>query len=177
MTFISTLRLIALFPGQRWLRWLSIWSILQVGLFVYAFIEPGAASETSMQIWLVGPLVLVICLTLAAIREPSGLRLFSSKLASGLLMLTCVMLEIVAFKSGGVMGSLSNELTTDLFIKNIFTRFPQLLVIIILSSWIFERIRANQLSALSGELQKSKESLEMESKRLERQRKFTTMLV
>jgi signal transduction histidine kinase len=74
------------------------------------------------------------------------------------------------------MGSLSNELSTDLFIKNIFTRFPQLLIIIILSSWIFERIRANQLDTLSGELQKSKESLEMESKRLERQRKFTAML-
>lgn len=166
----------ALFPGQRWMHWLWTWSILHFCLFLYSFIEPSAASSLSMRIWLIGPLMLAACLTVAAIREPSSLRLLSSKVAFFSLLLTCVMLELVAFNSGGAMGSLPNELSTDLFIKNIFTRFPQLLMITVLSSWIFERIRANQLNTLSGELQKSKESLEMESKRLDRQRKFTAML-
>jgi signal transduction histidine kinase len=129
-----------------------------------------------MQVWLLGPLVLAPCLIVAAFREPSSLQAFSSKVALGFLLLTCVVLELLAFKLGGAMGSLSNELTTDLFIKNIFTRFPQLLAVVVLSSWIFDRIQANHLQLLSGELQKSKEGLEMESKRLERQRKFTTML-
>lgn len=166
----------ALFPGQRWLHWVWLWSVSQLSLLVFSFFEPGIASTLSMQVWLLGPLVLAPCLIVAAFREPSSLQAFSSKVALGFLLLTCVVLELLAFKVGGAMGSLSNELTTDLFIKNIFTRFPQLLAVVVLSSWIFDRIQANQMQLLSGELEKSKESLEMESKRLERQRKFTTML-
>jgi signal transduction histidine kinase len=145
-------------------------------MFVYAFIEPAAASRLSMTVWLIGPMVLSVCLIVAAIREPASLCLFSSKVAFLLLLTTCLLLEAVAWKSGGILGSDNIQLTTELFIKNIFARFPQLIVIIVLSSWIFERIRANHLNMLSGELQKSKENLEMESKRLDRQRKFTAML-
>lgn len=165
-----------LFPNQKWLRWVWVWSAFQFCMFIYAFIEPAVASRLSMTVWLIGPLVLVVCLTVAAIREPDSLRLFSSKVAFVVLLTTCLLLEAVAWKSGGILGSHNIQLTTDLFIQNIFVRFPQLIVIIVLSSWIFERIRANHLNMLSGELQKSKESLEMESKRLDRQRKFTAML-
>lgn len=165
-----------LFPNQKWLRWVWGWSFLQFCLFVYAFVEPSVASRFSMSIWLVGPLVWAVCLIVAAIREPSSLRLMSSKVAFVLLLTTCLLLQVVAWKSGGIVGSNNIQLTTDLLIKNIFVRFPQMIVIIVLASWIFERIRANHLNMLSGELQKSKESLEMESKRLERQRKFTAML-
>jgi signal transduction histidine kinase len=55
-------------------------------------------------------------------------------------------------------------------------KFPQLIVMVVLASWIFGKIQANYLRLLSNALEKSKESLEMESKRLERQRKFTAML-
>ena len=165
-----------LFPNQKWLRWVWVWSFLQFFFFVYAFVEPSVASRLSMSVWLIGPLVLAVGLLVAAIREPSSLRMMSSKVAFVLLLTTCLLLQAVAWKSGGILGSHNIQLTTDLFIKNIFVRFPQLIVIIVLASWIFERIRANQLNMLSGELQKSKESLEMESKRLERQRKFTAML-
>lgn len=165
-----------IFPNQRWLRWLWMWSILHFCFFLYAFYEPSTASNLSMKVWLIGPIILGICLIIAAIKEPNSLQLFSSKLAFALLLGTSVILVLMALKSGGVMGSLSDELTTHLFIKNIFTRVQQLLVILVLSTVIFERIQANHLKKLSGELQKSKESLEMESKRLERQRKFTAML-
>jgi signal transduction histidine kinase len=50
------------------------------------------------------------------------------------------------------------------------------LVIVVLAGWIFERIRTDQLHSLNGALQKSNQSLEIETKRLERQRKFTAML-
>jgi signal transduction histidine kinase len=165
-----------LFPNQKWLRWVWGWSFLQFCLFVYAFVEPSVASRFSMSIWLIGPWVWAVCLIVAAIREPSCLRLMSNKVAFVLLLMTCLLLQVVAWKSGGIVGSNNIQLTTDLLIKNIFVRFPQMIVIIVLASWIFERIRANHLNMLSGELQKSKESLEMESKRLERQRKFTAML-
>lgn len=166
----------ALFPNQRWLNWLWAWSVFQFSLFVYAFIEPSHASSLSMTVWLLGPLALAACLTVAAIREPTGLEPFSNKIAFLLLLLTCLLLQVIAFKSGGIVGSPADEPTTELFIKSILIRFPQLIVIIVLSSWLFERIQANHLEVLSGELKRSKESLEMESKRLERQRKFTAML-
>lgn len=165
-----------IFPNQRWLRWMLLWSSLHFFLLLYAFFEPSTASNLSMMLWLIGPIVLSICLSIAAIKEPTSLQLISSKIAFALLLTTSAILVLMAFKSGGVMGSLSDELTTDLFIKNIFTRVQQLLVILVLSTFIFERIQANHLKKLSGELQKSKESLEMESKRLDRQRKFTAML-
>jgi hypothetical protein len=45
-----------LFPNQKWLRWVWVWSALQFCMFIYAFIEPAAASRLSMTIWLIGPL-------------------------------------------------------------------------------------------------------------------------
>ena len=51
-----------------------------------------------------------------------------------------------------------------------------LLVIMGLATWFYERLKTSHLHTIQSELQKSKESLEMESKRLERQRKFTAML-
>lgn len=74
------------------------------------------------------------------------------------------------------MGSANIELTTELLVKNILVRIVQLLVMIILASWIYERIHTQRVQQLHGELQKSSESLELESKRLDRQRKFTAML-
>ncbi|MCX7261226.1 MAG: hypothetical protein NTX67_00295 [Burkholderiales bacterium] len=147
-----------IFPNQKWLRGLWLWSILHLCFFLYAFYEPSTASNLSMKVWLVGPIVLGICLIIAAIKEPNSLQLFSSKLAFALLLGTSVILVLMALKSGGVMGSISDELTTNLFINNIFTRVQQLLVILVLSTVIFESIQANHLIKLSGELQKSKES-------------------
>jgi signal transduction histidine kinase len=129
-----------------------------------------------MTLFLIGPLLLGVCLVAAAIKEPTGLQQISNKLVFFVLLLTCVILEIVAFKSGGVMGSHTSDLTTDLFITHILFKFPQLIVMMVLASWIFEKIQVNYLRQLSNALVKSKESLEMESKRLERQRKFTAML-
>jgi signal transduction histidine kinase len=74
------------------------------------------------------------------------------------------------------MGSPTSDLTTDLFVTHILFKFPQLIAMMVLASWVFEKIQANYLRLLSNALEKSKESLEMESKRLERQRKFTAML-
>jgi signal transduction histidine kinase len=45
-----------------------------------------------------------------------------------------------------------------------------------LASWFYERLKANQLHAIQNKLQVSQASLDLESKRLERQRKFTAML-
>jgi signal transduction histidine kinase len=167
---------IALFPNQPWLRWLWTWSFLQFCLFIYAFFEPSFAASLCMSLFLFGPLLLGVCLVAAAIKEPTGLQQISNKLAFFLLLLTCVVLEFVAFKSGGVIGSHTSDLTTDLFITHILLKFPQLIVMVVLASWIFGKIQANYLRLLSNALEKSKESLEMESKRLERQRKFTAML-
>jgi hypothetical protein len=70
-----------IFPNQRWLRGLWFWSILHCCFFLYAFYEPSTASNLSMKVWLIGPIILGICLIIAAIKEPNSLQLFSSKLA------------------------------------------------------------------------------------------------
>jgi hypothetical protein len=54
-----------------------------------------------MMLWLIGPIVLSICLSIAAIKEPTSLRLFSSKIAFALLLTTCAIVGIGGFKSGG----------------------------------------------------------------------------
>jgi signal transduction histidine kinase len=173
---IFTVFLTTLFPKQGWLRWMWSWSISQLGMVVYALFEPSAASNLSMLSWRCGPPIFFAFLLMAAIRDPRTLRQLSNKVAFGVLLLTSVMLVVVSWKSGGILGGHAVELTSNLLIQNILSRTFMLLVIMGLASWFYERLKANQLHAIQSELQVSQESLGIESKRLERQRKFTAML-
>jgi signal transduction histidine kinase len=164
------------FPRQRWLQWLWTWSLFQMGLCIYALFEPAAASNLSMLTWRIGTLVLAFFLLLAAFREPSSLRQFSNKLAFAVLLLSTAMMIGIAWQSGGVLGRPSKPLTIDLFINNILSRSAMLLVIIGLTSWFYERLKSKEILTIKDALQASQESLGLESKRLERQRKFTAML-
>ncbi len=166
----------ALFPHQRWVRWLWAWSVLQTVLCLYALIEPDTASNLSTMAWRIGPLMFGASLLMAAIREPDRLRQISSKVAFGILLLISTVMAFVAWRAGGFWGATSTELASDLFITNLVSRVSLLLVITGFANWLFERLKAAQLHAIQGELQVSKESLDLESKRLERQRKFTAML-
>jgi len=168
--------LTTLFPKQGWLRWMWSWSIFQLGMVVYALFEPSAASNLSMLAWRCGPPIFFAFLLTAAIRDPLALRQLSNKVAFGVLLLSSAMFVAVSWKSGGVLGEHAVELTSDLFIQNILSRTVPLLVIMGLASWFYERLKDNQLHAIQNELQVSQASLDLESKRLERQRKFTAML-
>jgi signal transduction histidine kinase len=93
-----------------------------------------------------------------------------------MLLFSSAMFVAVSWKSGGILGEKAVELTSNLFIQNILSRTFMLLVIMGLASWFYDRLKANQLHAIQNELQVSHASLDLESKRLERQRKFTAML-
>jgi signal transduction histidine kinase len=173
---IFTVFLTTLFSEQGWLRWMWLWSIFQLGMVVYAFFEPSAASNLSMLAWRCGPPIFFAFLLTAAIRDPRTLRQLSNKVAFGVLSLSSAMFVAVSWKSGGVLGGHAVELTSDLFIQNVLSRTVPLLVIMGLATWFYERLKANQLHVIQNELQLSQESLDLESKRLERQRKFTAML-
>jgi len=168
--------LTTLFSEQGWLRWMWSWSIFQLGMVVYALFEPSAASNLSMLAWRYGPPIFFAFLLIAAIRDPRTLRQLSNKVAFGILLLSSAMFVAVSWKSGGVLGGHAVELTSDLFVQNILSRTVPLLVIMGLASWFYERLKANQLHAIQNKLQVSQASLDLESKRLERQRKFTAML-
>jgi signal transduction histidine kinase len=168
--------LTTLFSEQGWLRWMWSWSIFQLGMVVYAIFEPSAASNLSLLAWRCGPPIFLACLLTAAIRPPRTLQQFSSKVVFGVLLLSSALVMLVSWKSGGILGEHAVELTSNLFIQNILSRTFMLLVIMGLASWFYERLKANQLHAIQNELQVSHASLDLESKRLERQRKFTTML-
>jgi signal transduction histidine kinase len=165
-----------LFPKLGWLRWLWSWSIFQLGMVVYALFEPNSASDLSMFAWRFGTPILFAFLLTAAIRDLRTLRQLSSKVAFGVLLLSSAFITAVSWKSGGVLGGNAVELTSDLLTQNILSRAIMLMVIMGLASWFYERLKASQLLAIQSELQLSQESLGIESKRLERQRKFTAML-
>ena len=173
---IFTVFLTTLFHKQGWLRWLWSLSIFQLGVVVYALFEPSAASNLSMLAWRCSPPIFFAFLLTAAIRAHHTLRQLSNKVAFGVLLLSSAMMAAVSWKSGGILGGHAVELTSDLLIQNILGRTSMLLVIMGLATWFYERLKTSHLHTIQSELQKSKESLEMESKRLERQRKFTAML-
>ena len=164
------------FSNQRWLRWGWTFPVLQMPLLAQGLLGLGDSFSLSLLLQQAFMPALASALIVAAIREPHSLRTFSSKVALVLLLMCCLLSAIVAFKAGGILGSANIELTTELLVKNLLVRIVQVLVIIILASWIYERIHTQRLQLLHGELQKSSESLELESKRLDRQRKFTAML-
>lgn len=164
------------FAYQRWLRWGWIFPVLQTLLLAQGLFGLGDSFSQSLLLQQAFMPALAAALIVAAIREHHSLRAFSSKVALVLLLMCCLLSAIVAFKAGGILGSANIELTTELLIKNILVRNFQLLVIVILASWIYERIHTQRVQQLHGELQKSSASLELESKRLDRQRKFTAML-
>lgn len=165
-----------LFSNQRWLRWGWTFPVLQMLLLAQGLFGLGDSFSSNLLLMQAFMPTLAAALIVAAIREPHSLRTFSSKAVLVLLLICCLLSATVAFKAGGIVGSANIELTTELLIKNILVRNFQLLVIVILASWIYERIHTQRVQQLHGELQKSSESLELESKRLDRQRKFTAML-
>jgi signal transduction histidine kinase len=168
--------LTTLFPKQGWVRWLCSWSIFQLGMVFYALFEPSEASNLSMLAWRCGTPIFFAFLLTAAIRDPHALRQLSNKVAFGVLLLSSAMLVAVSWQSGGILSEKAAELTSNLLIQNIFGRTFLLLVIMGLATWFYERLKTSHLHTIQSELEMSQENLGLESKRLERQRKFTAML-
>jgi signal transduction histidine kinase len=173
---VFVLLLTALFPRQAWIRWLWVWPILQACLAGYTLLDPSAALRWSDWLWLSGPLVLSVFLLGAAWRDPSSLRLLASKIAFVALLIVCVIMVIMSNQSRFQEGLAGAEAGPEFLIWNLLLRGIQPLVIMGMASWIFERINSDRLHSISGELHASQESLGLETKRLERQRKFTAML-
>ncbi|MFY7942153.1 MAG: ATP-binding protein, partial [Burkholderiaceae bacterium] len=168
--------LTTLFPKQGWVRWLWSWSIFQLGMVFYALFEPSEASNLSMLAWRCGPPIFFAFLLTAAIRDPHALSQLSNKVAFGVLLFSSAVMVAVSWKSGGILGGNAVELTSNLLIQNISGRTFMLLVIMGLATWFYERLKTSHLHTIQSELELSQENLGLESKRLERQRKFTAML-
>lgn len=165
-----------LFRDQRWLHWFWTWPLCHAGLVVYAFVDPGAALRLSSLVWHVVPVTLAGAMVIAAVREPAVLRPWSSKVAFGVLLMAGALTLAISLQAGGISSSPAAELTSSMFISNMLIRTAHLAVIVFLANWIFETLQANRLRKVTNALQVSKESLELETKRLQRQRKFTAML-
>jgi signal transduction histidine kinase len=165
-----------LFQNQRWLRWFWIWPLFNVGPLVYSFLDPGTSIRLNNIGWRVVPATLGIAIVFAGIRVPANLRSWPSRVAFGLMLITAALTLAISLHSGGIATTSAAELTASMVISNFLIRTSILVMIIILATWLFQRLKADRLQLLSAELQISKNSLNIESKRLERQRKFTAML-
>ncbi|NBU77102.1 MAG: hypothetical protein EBS30_18125, partial [Planctomycetes bacterium] len=166
----------SLFRHQQWLRWFWIWPVFQACLLIYAFVDSGTASRLSSVLWRVVPAGMAIALVIAAVREPAVLRPWASKVAFGVLLLAGALTLTISLQAGGISASTGAELTSSLFISNMLARTAHLVLIVAMANWIFETLQANRLLKVKNELQASQQSLELEGKRLQRQRKFTAML-
>jgi len=166
----------ALFPNQRWLRWLWGWSVLNPMLLVSALVTSRATPEFDSLFVVVAAGLSTICLIVAAIREPGRIRPLPNLVAFALLLLACFLFVNRSLNAAHILNAPAAELATDLLVRNLLFRFSGFVLLLALASWVFGRISADRLNSLRGALQQSNESLELESKRLERQRRFTAML-
>lgn len=165
-----------LFAGQRWLRWLWVWPFVQACFLAYATWDPGAALRLSDLLWPVGPLILAASLIWAALREPETLQAVACKMAFAALLFICAVILFFSLQAHGQGLAQEFPKASDAFAVTLLLRGTQPLAMLAIALWIFERLRQERVQKMAEALRTSQESLSLESKRLERQRKFTAML-
>lgn len=167
-----------LFTSQRWLRWLWGFTLVQVGLLVLAWWVPVEALRMSGLLVLLGLPTLGVSLLRSASCEPQSLQTLASKLAFLALLIVCIALFFLKVQDqvpGNGLPLYAAD-ASDLFVHTLLLRGISPLFIVSIASWIFERLHQQRVQSISEALHTTKASLDLESKRLERQRKFTAML-
>jgi signal transduction histidine kinase len=165
-----------LFASQRWLRWLWVWSLAQAGLLVYVFWDPVEAMHLADLVRLAGLPLLAAALLGAAWRDPPSLKPLACKVAFSGLLFICTMLFFLTVQAHGSWLSPDFPRASDPFVQTLLLRSISPLIILAIAGWLFERLHQQRVQKMAEALQSSQESLDLETKRLQRQRKFTAML-
>jgi signal transduction histidine kinase len=123
-----------------------------------------------------GALLLLVSLMMAAVRTPQSLKTWPARIAFLILVLVTGAGLHTALQLQGFSPSAAPLLRADALQNTLLLRALMPIALIGIASWTYERLRSDRFNRMQTNLIDTAASLELESKRLERQRNFTAML-
>ena len=175
-TCIYVLFVREIFLGQRMVNWLWAFPLLFFTNMVGGFFVPYFTLQITDSLLLFSALVSSILMILWAVKSSESLAKGSTKLAFVMILFINVIAIRVSLELQGVFAATEAVQSADVIWKAILIRLFMPLVVMNLANWTFNRIRNKRVTTMRSALLNSQSSLELESKRLLRQRNFTTML-
>ena len=164
------------FQSARWFSWLRYWVALGTCNLILSFFQPAWAIWIIDGLMLGGALLLLLSLMLAAVRTPQSLKTWPARIAflvlvlvTGAGLLSALQLQGLSPGAGPLQGP--NAVPNTLLLRALMP-----IALIGIASWTYQRMRSERASRMQADLMHTTASLELESKRLERQRNFTAML-
>ena len=113
---------------------------------------------------------------LAAVRTPQSLKTWPARIALLILVLVTGAGLLSALQLQGLSPSADPLQRSDVVQDTLLLRSLMPIALIGIASWTYQRMRSERASRMQADLMQTTASLELESKRLERQRNFTAML-
>lgn len=164
------------FQGTRWSAWLRSWVVLGSCNLILSFVHPGWGIRIidGMMLW--GALLFLGSMVLAALRVPTNLKPWAAKIAFAMLLLVTLSGLLTALQLQGFATSADALQRGDRIPSALLLRSLMPLALLAIASWTYERLHRDRMQSMKADLAHTTVSLELESKRLERQRNFTTML-
>lgn len=166
----------AIFGSARWFAWIWFWVALAFCNLILSFFQPGWAIRVIDGLMMCGALILLVSLTLAARKAPKSLKSWPAKIAFSSLVLIVFFIWLGALQLQGAALNTDAVQQADMVPRTVFIRSLIPIMLIGIASWTYERLRSEKLNQMQTDLSNTTASLELESKRLERQRNFTAML-
>jgi signal transduction histidine kinase len=164
------------FQSPRWFSWLRSWVALGTCNLILSFFQPDWAIWIIDGLMLGGALLLLLSLMLAAVRTPQSLKTWPARVAFLILVLVAGAGLLSALQLQGLSPSADPLQRSDAVQNTLLLRALMPIALIGIASWTYQRMRSERASRMQADLMHTTASLELESKRLERQRNFTAML-
>jgi signal transduction histidine kinase len=164
------------FQSARWFSWLWSWVALGTCNLILSFFQPDWAIWIIDALMLGGTLLLLLSLMLAAVRSPQSLKTWPAIIAFLVLVLVTGAGLHSALQLQGLSPSVDLLQRSDAVQNTLLLRALMPIALIGIASWTYQRMRSERASRMQADLMHTTASLELESKRLERQRNFTAML-
>ena len=164
------------FQDKRWMAGLWVWTILGFCNLILSFFYPGWVINMMDGLMLCGAVLYLFGMLLAAVQAPKSLKPWPAKIAVAALLLMACLGLLSALQLQGWASSASALQQPDLVTKTMLFRSMMPIVLISLASWTYGRLRRDRMAKTQADLVLTTASLKLESKRLDRQRKFTAML-
>lgn len=164
------------FRGTRWFSWLWSWVVLAFCNLILSFFQPEWAVRVidGMMLW--GALLFMLSIALAALKTRKTLTPWPARIAVFILVLIAAFSLIAALQLQGVVPNASALQDGDVLTKSLLVRSLVPIALIGIVSWTYESLRRERMTRMQTDLINATTSLDLESKRLERQRNFTAML-